>query len=223
MSSIPKDIIAKRGDEVLPKWRALLKFIANTGIVVGPGVKVTTGPNGTYVDADSAFRPWSHPFKVSCDGATARVRAGLVNGISPYIADVRISGVDIKGANVDVPPLVIDHDGTPITYVALVVVTPESTVSGGEIVLTDSPKTIFIAHVTSLSRKFSGGGSPLESAPSGSPVPLDKAIYPLASLYLESKCVLLKKTQIVHHNLGHRYIQSQAKAGIPGRHLFWAA
>lgn len=214
MSYVPKDIVAKKGDLILPKWRALLQFIANTGIVTGPGIRVTQGPNGTLVDADASFRPWSHPFKVSCDGTSASVRAGLVNGVSPYITDVRITGVDDEGMEVDVPEIEIEHDGTPITYIALVLITPEA--SGGPvapIAFADTPETVFIEHVTALPEAFAEGGSVAS---------LGRAVYPLAALYWEDKGILREKIQIVHHNLGHRYIQSQAKAGIPGRHLFWA-
>lgn len=215
MSSVPKDIVARKGDPVLPKWNALLRFIANTGIVTGPGVRVTQGPNGTFVDADASFQPWSHPFKVSCDGTSASVRAGLVNGVSPYITDVRITGINNEGIKVDVPEVEIEHDGTPITYIALVLITPEA--SGGPvapIAFADTPETIFIEHVTELPEAFAEGGTVAS---------LGRAVYPLAALYWEEKGILREKIQIVHHNLGHRYIQSQAKAGIPGRHLFWAA
>lgn len=214
MSYVPKDIVARKGDLILPKWRALLRFITNTGIVTGPGVRVTQGPNGTLVDADASFRPWSHPFKVSCDGTSATVRAGLVNGVSPYIAGVRITGVDDEGMEVEVPEVEIEHDGTPITYIALVLITPESSGRVAPIAFADTPETVFIEHVNALPEAFAEGGSVAS---------LGRAVYPLAALYWEDKGILRDKIQIVHHNLGHRYIQSQAKAGIPGRHLFWAA
>ena len=211
MSFVPQDIVARRGDLVLRKWAALLQFIARTGIVAGPGVRVTQTPNGTMVDSDASFRPWSHPFKVSCDGEKAAIRAGLVNGIAPHVDGVRITGVDDGGKEIAVPDLVIEHDGTPITYIALIALT---STTGRNIEIVDSPETLFIGHVTELPENFAGGGT----APD-----LGRATYPLAALYWSSKGVLRRKIQIVHHNLGHRYIQSQAKAGIPGRHLFWAA
>lgn len=210
MSSVPKEIEASKGDSILPKWQALLAFIKNTGIVVGPGVKVTQGPNGTYVDAESNFRPWTHPFKVSTDGSTVRVRAGLVNGVAPYIGKVRITGVDDDGKKVEVPELDIKHDGTLITYVNLVLITP----ADGDIVIVDSPETIFIEHSTSVPKNFAGGGVTQS---------LGRAVYPLAALYWDEKNIFRQRFQIVHHNLGHRFIQSKPQEGIPGRHLFWAA
>lgn len=211
MSSVPKEIVARKGDFVLQKWAALLKFIANTGIVTGPGVRVTQGPNGTYVDADASFRPWNHPFKVSTDGTTARVRNGLVNGLSPFIGDVRISGFDKNGREAEVPEIEITNGESAITYIAIVAIMPEG---GRSIEIVDTPETFSVQHILSLPESFNGGGS--ESN-------LGRAVYPLAALYWDDDFKFVKRTQIVHHNLGHRYIQSQAKAGIPGRHLFWAA
>lgn len=211
MSTVPSDIVARKGDLVLPKWRALLQFISRTGIIPGPGVRVSSGPNGTYVDAEASFKPWNHPFKVSASSERVRVRAGLVNGVAPYINGVRITGVDDKGKQVEVPQLELKHDGTPITYVAIVIVTPES--GDTPIALFNTPESIRIEHVTMLPRAFAEGGTVAE---------LGRAVYPIAALYWNEDGTLRRRIQIVHHNLGHRYIQSQAKAGIPGRHLFWA-
>ena len=208
---IPPEIIARKGDGILPRWRALLKFIKNTGIVVGPGVKVTQTPNGTLVDADRAFRPWSHPFKVSTNGLTATVRAGLVNGVAPYINEVRITGVDDDGKEVDVPDLVIEHDGTLITYIAVVLDLPAGS---DKLAISDSPEAIRIEHVTKLPENFAEGGTVSDET---------RGVYPIAVLYWTAKGELNKRLQIVHHNLGHRFIKAAPDQGIVGRHFFWAS
>lgn len=212
MAIPPQEIVARRGEKVFPKWQALLRFIANTGIVAAPGIKVTYLPTGgTLVESDASYKAWGHPFKVSASSESFSVRSGLVNGLAPYLDGVRITGVDDEGKKVDVPRVEIKHKGDPITYISLVVVTPEG---GSRITLTDSPETLYIKHSTMLPEGFREGGS----------IPfLGETEYPLAALYWEGEGVLRRKLQIVHHNLGHRYIQSQAQAGISGRHLFWAA
>jgi hypothetical protein len=208
---IPPEIIARKGDGILPKWRALLKFIQNTGIVVGPGVKVTQTPNGTLVDADKAFRPWGHPFKTSAGNTAASVRAGLVNGVAPYINEVRITGIDDDGKEVEVPELVIKHDGTPITYIAIVLNLPAGNES---MAIADSPESIRIEHVTSLPENFAEGGTVSDET---------RGVYPIAALYWDSPGELNKRLQIVHHNLGHRFIRANPSQGIVGRHFFWAS
>jgi hypothetical protein len=208
---IPPEIIARKRDPILPKWRALLKFIKNTGIVTGPGVKVTQTPNGTLVDAERSFRPWSHPFKVSTDGTTATIRAGLVNGVSPYLNGVRINGIDDDGNEIEVPPLEITHDGTLITYIAIVLNLP----AGNEtMAISDSPEAIRIEHVTSLPENFAEGGTVSDQT---------RGVYPIAALYWNGKNDFNKRLQIVHHNLGHRFIRASPKEGIVGRHFFWAS
>lgn len=211
MAHIPREIVARRGDLVLPTWRAMLKFIAATGIVTGPGVRVTQTPNGTLVDADRTFRPWAHPFKVGSDGVTASVREGLMNGVAPFIGQVRIDGTDKDGREAVVPELELKHDGTPITYVAIVLDMP--IVDGGAAFI-DTPEACRIEHVTKLPRQFEQGGV----VPDGT-----RAIYPLAALYWNARGDLRKRLQIVHHNLGHRYIPGEPARGTVGRHFFWAA
>ena len=208
---IPPEIIARKGDGILPKWRALLRFIKNTGIVVGPGVKVTQTPNGTLVDADRSFRPWSHPFKVSADGTTARVREGLVNGVAPYLNGVRITGIDDNGKEIEVPELELKHDGTLITYIAIVLDLPAGS---DRLAISDSPEAIRIEHVNRLPENFQEGGTVSDQT---------RGVYPIAALYWNGKGDLNKRLQIVHHNLGHRFIPAAPDQGIVGRHFFWAS
>ena len=207
---IPPEIIARKGEEVLPKWRALLKFIGNTGIVMGPGVRVTQTPNGTLVDADLTFRPWSHPFKVSTDGTTAKVRAGLVNGVAPYINEIPITGVDDNGAEIEVPDIQLGRVATPITYIAVVLNLP---VGKETMAISDSPEAIRIEHVDYLPQNFQEGGTVGDET---------RAVYPLAALYWNERGEFNKRLQIVHHNLGHRFISAKPDQGIVGRHFFWA-
>ena len=96
MAHIPQEIRAKRGDQVLPKWRALIKFLEDAlQVNLGPGMRERKiGDGGRYIWAASDIKSFAYPFKVSVSATEARVSEGTVNGVFPYIEDVRINGLD---------------------------------------------------------------------------------------------------------------------------------
>lgn len=205
---IPERIRAKRGDLILPKWRALLDFIASTGIVTGPGVRITQGPNGTIVHSDHFRSPWQHPFKVSYSSDGARVRSGLVNGIAPFItSDVRVSGLYEDGAIADVPAIEVESLGTTKSAIALEVTVEE----GNDVTIIDDYEHFRIVHteITDDSNETIESDS------------LGNVRYPLSIIYWDDDSIS-KTYQVVYHNLGYRFLQGSSKEGRPVRHFFWA-
>lgn len=206
---IPEEITAKKGDLVLPKWEKLLDFISKTGIIPGPGIRINQGPNGTYVYADHFQRPWQSPFKVKVSDDKATIREGSVNGLFPFISEVRISGIDDDGNEVDVPELDVEFLGTNRSAIALVM----QVVEGDDIGIVDTPENFYIDHVTDIGDEPEGGTT----------ADLGRVVYPLAFIYWNTDSEAIRKThQIVHHNLGYRFVQGIPKDGKPVRHFFWA-
>lgn len=208
MSTIPRDIVAKKGQKILPRWKALLRFIKSTGVIAGKGVKISRGPNGTTVSADHFQKPWSHPFKVTVSGGSATIRMGTVNGLVPHIDGVNISGFDDDFKQVNVPSIPIEPGEEGESHIALVLNVPD----GSSAIILDDPATFTIEHFPWASDVTGGGGEDYRGA----------GKYPLAVLLWGDDGKLIKKHQVVHFNLGHRFLQSEAASGRPSRHLFWA-
>lgn len=207
--AIPREIEAEAGDLILPKWKALIDFARSTGIVRHPDVIVKVTPHGTRVVPLKRRRRPRHPFRVSATSTGAVVRAGTVNGVSPYIGRYPISGIDpTTGVDIEVPPLEIKHAGEARTYVALYV-KPEGE-SGLKV--QDDPELTKIVHVVDPG-DLDGTSPDVEGA----------TTYPLAALYWSDRGVLNRAFQIVHHNLSHRFLEGRPEEGIGSRHIFWAA
>ena len=213
MAHIPQEIRAKRGDQVLPKWRALIKFLEDAlQVNLGPGIRERKiGDGGRYIWAASNIKSFAYPFKVSASATEARVSEGTVNGVFPYIEDVRINGLDDDDNPVPVPPIRIEHSGVSRSYIALAVITSEL----GDVVLEDDPEKLKIVHVDEIDPKFVEGGVPIDEDGVG--------LYPLAVIYWKSQGVIRKTFQITHHNLNHRYTPGNNSQGFLGRHFFSAA
>lgn len=208
-----RDIQAKKGDRILPKWKKLLEFISNTGVITGPGVRISRGPNGTQVFADHFDKPYNHPFKVSrsaSDGVS--VRAGTINNVYPYIDEVPISG-RVDGENVEVPPLTIEApQGSAQTYVVVTVVVEEG---NGPIQITDDPEKLYMDHIPAYEFDLATDGTYGSEG-------IGIAKYPIATIYWDEAGDVETIFPIVHHNLGHRFLQGNPRSGYPARHLFWA-
>ena len=118
---IPRELRARRGEMILPKWLALLNFIGKTNRVVkGRGVRVQTLPSGgIYIFAEDNFNPWDSPLKVRVSAGFARVRPGFVNGVMPAIGDVRLDGTLADGKAGEAPKLEIEEPGEPRSYIAI--------------------------------------------------------------------------------------------------------
>lgn len=216
MASIPKELKANKGDSILPKWKKLLEFIGQTGIVPGPGVRITRTTNGTHIYADHFQKPWSHPWKVSATPEEVTVRAGTVNGLVPWIGEegkrVRINGLDDENKEIEVPPLPIRfRTGSFVTEIVLVVKLQEEE----GIAISDTPESLYIDH------RYEGDPS---TRAGGATDVLGTGIYPLAKIYWSRDTEDIRAVhQICHHNLQHRFQQSSPKSGRPARHFFWAA
>jgi len=192
--AIPADIKAERGRPILPAWRALLRFIERTGIVRGPGVRLRTGPWGTYVYADADYQPWNHPFLVSASGARIMVGPGMVDGVFPYLDKQPISAIDEEGNAIPAPFLDVDPPSGGVSFVVLEVEPGES----GEIV--DHPDKTRIIHESERPRP----GEPKQA---------------LAELHWSGERVR-SVFQVVLHNLN--FGTSEGATGEAPRAFFWA-
>lgn len=195
---IPRDIRAERGQPILPAWQALLRFIEQTGIVRGPGVRIQTGPWGTRVWADSDFQPWAHPFAVSSGGAGELiVSPGTVNGLFPFVEGGSMAGEDEAGNPVEVPKLQASATPSGTSWVILEVIPGR----GGEVV--EGADTLRILHEEERPRPGSTKQAlaMIRWHPSGS----------LRSIF-----------QIVHHNLAFGEGGAATGDGEAPRGFFWA-
>jgi hypothetical protein len=211
--AIPREIRARRGDWILPRWLALLRFIDRTSkIVRGAGVRVQYLPSGgIHIFADDNFNPWTSPFKVRVTGTEATVREGTVNGVVPAIGDIRLDGTDADGAFVEEPKLEVEHLGGSRSFIALKLTFTEEPV---EFDAAD-PQAAQIVHVEEVHPLFTQGGAVINDD--------NSTLYPLASIAWKDDGTVRRSFQIVHHNLNHRFVRGSASLGKPSRHLFWSA
>ena len=84
-------------------------------------LKVTRKSQGTLVSAKFAKNGWPHPFKVRGSIASGfSVAEGTVNGLTPFIEDALISGIDEDGERVEVPKIQVEKESDALkTYIAL--------------------------------------------------------------------------------------------------------
>lgn len=213
--AIPRELRARKGDLILPKWLALLLFIEKTNRVIrGKGVRVQSLPSGgLIVSAEDNFNPWESPFKVRVAGASVTVREGLVNGIMPAIGENRLDGSKGDGEAEAKPRLEIEHPGEPRSFIALKMLFGEKPVAFDP----EDPLALQIVHIpeSRLAPLFSQGGAVINED--------NSTLYPLALLKWGEGKTASRAFQITHHNLNHRFVAGSAQEGKPSRHLFWAA
>ena len=214
-----KDIEAKAGLAIFPTWKKLLKFIDSTGVVAGPGIRVSQGPNGTQVVRSDSFQAWNHPFKVSTqrgekDKYEVIVTPGTLNTVQPNINGTQLDGLK-DGNIVPVTPLSIEapgSDGYAKTFIILEINVHESADRGG---IQINPEELNIAHVEDI-------GVTQAALLAGTAIDTEKmGQHPLAALYWKDGKVE-KVIQMTYHNLGHRYLEADQDAGKSSRHLVWS-
>jgi len=211
--AIPRELRARRGDWILPKWVALLRFIDRTSkIVTGAGVRLQYLPSGgVHVYAEDNFNPWESPFKVRLTATEARVRVGTINGVIPAIGEIRLDGTDEAGEVGDVPQLRIESLGTLRSYIALKLTFTEDPVEFSP----DDPLAAQIVHVAELPELFVQGGSVINDS--------NSTLYPLALVSWKKDGTIRRSFQITHHNLNHKFVRGSGSSGKPSRHIFWSA
>lgn len=214
--AIPRELRARKGDLILPKWLALLLFIEKTNRVIrGRGVRVQSLPSGgLIISAEDNFNPWESPFKVRVSGKFVTVREGLVNGVMPAIGEIRLDGSKGEGEAEAKPKLEIENPGQARSFIAI------KMLFGGDLAAFDpeDPLALQIVHIpeSALSPLFSQGGAVVNGD--------NSTLYPLALLkWSEESEVASHVFQITHHNLNHRFVAGSPREGKPSRHLFWAA
>lgn len=218
MPNIPRELRVRKGDDISEALRALVKYVEAAEVYTSSNdkdLKVTRKSQGTLVSARFAKNGWPHPFKVRGNIVSGfSVAEGTVNGLTPFIEDAPISGVDEDGERVEVPKIQVERESDALkTYIALKI----TMAAGEEAGITESPDTFSVVHAEELSERFGQGGSPVQDG--------KVAYYPLAKLYWSKDGAFLKFRQIVHHNLNHRYVAggTNAEGNAAERHYFWAA
>ena len=208
-----KEIKVQKGERIQTAWERLVRWVDTLKVVPGEGVKVRETPKGTIVTVLKKRQAYSHPFKVGASEASVSVRAGTVNGQTPYILDVttknwrRIDNRDDDGNKFDdeksAPAMKLDlknQEGGKF-YITLRVMSDDE---GG----IEDPKTDLriIQTETAEGNKKDGAG-----------------YYPLALCYLNASGTAVEETfQIVHHNMRYLYqTQKLATATTGNRHLFY--
>ena len=185
-----RDLMVKPGDPVLPAWRRLLDWAKQFRLYSSNQIRLTRTPQGTYIVAEVSRGSFDHPFRVSVTSGEAFVRPGTVEDIY-----ARIGGVGADKTPAPKLPL-----GKPNAEGRSWVVV-EVTVKDG-VIDPEDKGAVVIRHASSLARTREEVG-----------------IQPLAMLVWSGSTVS-EVHQIVHHSLGHYYVQPAEGRG--GRHLFFA-
>jgi hypothetical protein len=208
-----KEIKVQKGEKIQAAWERLVRWVDTLKVVPGDGVKVRETPKGTIVTVIKDSQPYRHPFKAGVSESGASVRAGTVNGQTPYILDVatknwrRIDNRDDDGNKFDVekptPTMKLDlknHEGGKF-YISLRVKPNDA----GTI---KDPKTdLRVVQSPSADGLKDGAG-----------------YYPLALFYLNASGTAVEESfQIVHHNMRYLYQARKSTEGetTGNRHLFF--
>jgi hypothetical protein len=208
-----KEIKVQKGEKIQAAWERLVRWVDTLKVVPGDGIKVRETPKGTIVTVIKDSQPYRHPFKAGVSESGASVRAGTVNGQTPYILDVatknwrRIDNRDDDGNKFDVekptPTMKLDlknHEGGKF-YISLRVKPNDA----GTI---KDPKTdLRVVQSPSADGLKDGAG-----------------YYPLALFYLNAAGTAVEESfQIVHHNMRYLYQARKSTEGetTGNRHLFF--
>jgi hypothetical protein len=208
-----KEIKVQKGEKIQAAWERLVRWVDTLKVVPGEGVKVRETPKGTIVTVIKDSQPYRHPFKAGVSESGASVRAGTVNGQTPYILDVstknwrRIDNRDDDGNKFDVekptPTMRLDlknHEGGKF-YISLRVKPNDA----GTI---KDPKTdLRVVQSPTADGLKDGAG-----------------YYPLALFYLNAAGTAVEESfQIVHHNMRYLYQARKSTEGetTGNRHLFF--
>ena len=208
-----KEIKVQKGEKIQAAWERLVRWVDTLKVVPGEGVKVRETPKGTIVTVIKDPQPYRHPFKAGVSESGASVRAGTVNGQTPYILDVatknwrRIDNRDDDGNKFDVekptPTMKLDlknQEGGKF-YISLRVKPNDA----GTI---KDPKTdLRIVQSPTADGLKDGAG-----------------YYPLALFYLNASGTAVEESfQIVHHNMRYLYQARKSTEGetTGNRHLFF--
>jgi len=208
-----KEIKVQKGERIQTAWERLVRWVDTLKVVPGEGVRVRETPKGTIVTVLKKRQAYSHPFKVGASEASVSVRAGTVNGQTPYILDVttknwrRIDNRDDDGNKFDpekpAPMMKLDlknQEGGKF-YISLRVKPNDA----GTI---KDPKTDLRIVQTPTAEGLKDGAG----------------YYPLALCYLNASTTAVEETfQIVHHNMRYLYQARKSTEGetTGNRHLFF--
>lgn len=193
-----------RGEPIQPAWMRLKAWVKSL-----PDVPVTSGktrvhrtPTQTTVVAETQSAAFQGRFAVRISGMEATVGEGELQGITPTIKRVPISGVEANGKTVDKPRLKIvgGPNAGLRSWIALQV-----TANDAGDVDTKDPEAVSIIHTNDLKAAREGG----------------KGIHALAMLVWSDKTSIKRVRQIVYMDQQHAYRPKTAER--PAKHLFWPA
>lgn len=201
--------VAKKGESVLVWANKLVTWALSFRIFAGAGVRLTVTPGGTWINAVSDH-VWQHPFRVTVEGTTVRIRPGTVEGKVPFIVGKsRIDGTDAEGRLVEGGPPVLSISGSPVTdgvtVIRLVVVANVYADLDLDVAI-----KFFVEMVAATDEAYQNAGY---------------GVIPLAILHWSAGSVV-RVDQVVHHNLGHAYLEpeldDEGAEMERGEHFFWA-
>ena len=208
-----KEIRVQKGEKIQTAWARLVRWAETLKVIQGEGIKVRETPKGTIVSFIRNREPYNHPFKASTSEYYASVRAGMVNGQTPYIFDVfssdwrRIDNRDKDGNKFSTekpsPSMRIDLSKNKDRkfYISLRVKPNDA----GTI---KEPKDdLRIVQTKTAEGEKDGAG-----------------YYPLALCYLNAAQTDIEESfQIVHHNMRYLYQARKSTEGetTGNRHLFF--
>ena len=208
-----QDIKVRKGEKIQPAWERLVRWVDSLKVVPDDGVMVRETPKGTIIKVRRKRQTYRHPFMAGASKDGATVRAGTVNGQTPYILDIatknwrRIDNRDDDGKKFDVekptPTMKLDlknQEGGKF-YISLRVKPNDA----GTI---KDPKTdLRIVQSPTADGLKDGAG-----------------YYPLALFYLNAARTDVEESfQIVHHNMRYLYQARKSTEGetTGNRHLFF--
>lgn len=208
------ELLAEKGDRILPKWNELVTFLEESGVRFGHGIKVNYIPGqGIVVTAEPQNTPWIHPWKVGVPDDENRIllRAGTVNGSIPWVSeDAELGNVDQKTGEQALVQLEPQNDGD--SYIAVGVNIGESESDFAELDDEAGYEQLRVAEIKELPNGFGSGGV----VPEGG-----WAWYPLALVQWNENLVE-RVFQIVYHNLQHKVVGGGQDRTLE-RHFFFGA
>jgi len=196
---------AEKGDNILAKFRELVRYVESGRLMAGPGVRIYHSARGQIVSFDSKVAAWPHPWKVWLPGGRiARMLPGFCNNTMPKIDGVFLNGRKPGTTEVVAPPelkLTVKGNSDLVSWVALqVTVDPKA----GSSLEMDST----IVHCNSLNPADEGLDPELTGRE------------PLAILYHQTDGVLVSQVgQIAMLNLKYRHRKTGDNSR---RHFFFS-
>lgn len=120
---------AEKGDNILAKFRELVRYVEAGRLMPGPGVRIYHSARGQIVSYDAKVAAWPHPWKVWLPGGrSVRMLPGFCNNTMPKIDGIFLNGRKPGTTEVVAPPelkLTQRANRDLVSWVALQVIVDE--------------------------------------------------------------------------------------------------